>query len=126
MRRGPGCAEAEALGEVVEAERVGKWGAVAAGDRGVVGLDDLVDDPAHDEEAEDIAAVVGERGEDGEDDQVDEALGVLAVVHGADAGDEAEQGGQAGVGFAGNLGARGGGIRRLARGGYARERRCGR
>ena len=63
-------------------------------------LDDLIADPAGDEEAED-AVFVGELDEDGEDDEVDDAFGVLAVVHGADAGDEAEQGGEAGVGSAG-------------------------
>ncbi len=60
-------------------------------------LDDLIADPASDEEAED-AVLVGERDEDGEDDEVDDALGILAVVHSADAGNEAEEGGQAGVG----------------------------
>ncbi len=96
----PGFAEAEALAEIVEAEGVGQGGAVATGAGGVVGLDDLVEDPAGDEEAED-AVFVGQRDEDREDDQVNDALGVLAVVHRADAGDEAEQGGEAGVGFAG-------------------------
>ena len=97
---GPGFAEAEAFAEIIEAEGVGEGGAIAAGVGGVVGLDDLIADPAGDEEAED-AVFVGERDEDGEDDEVDDAFGVLAVVHGADAGDEAEQGGEAGVRFSG-------------------------
>jgi hypothetical protein len=67
----------------------------------VVRLDDLIADPAGDEEAED-AVLVGEGYEDGEDDEVDDAFGVLAVVHGADAGDKAEQGGEAGVGLSGD------------------------
>jgi hypothetical protein len=99
-RAGPRSAEAEAFAEVVEAKGVGERCAVTAGFRGVVRLDDLVADPAGDEEAED-AVLVGERDEDSEDDEVDDAFGILAVVHGADAGDEAEQGGEAGVWLSG-------------------------
>ena len=111
-RAGPRFAEAETFAEIVEAEGIGERGAVAAGAGGVVGLDDLIADPAGDEEAED-AVLVGEADEDGEDDEVDDAFGVLAVVHGADAGDEAEQGGEAGVGFAGSVRAAGWRRRRL-------------
>ena len=64
-------------------------------------FDDLIADPAGDEEAED-AVLVGERDKDGEDDEVHDALGVLAVVHGTDAGNESEEGGEAGVGFSGH------------------------
>ena len=98
---GPRFAETETLAEVVQAEGIGKRGAVAACACSVMGFDDLVDDPSCDEEPED-AVFVGERDEDGEDDEVDDAFGVLAVVHGADAGDETEQGSQAGVGFSGS------------------------
>ena len=71
---------------------MGERRAVASGARSVVGLDDLVADPAGDEETEE-AVLVGEADENREDDQVHDTLGVLAVVHGADAGDEAEQSG---------------------------------
>jgi hypothetical protein len=65
----------------------------------VVCLDDLIADPAGDEEAKD-AVLICQADEDGEDNEVDDALGILAVIHGADAGDEAEEGGEARVGFA--------------------------
>ena len=112
---GPGSAEAETLAEVVEAEGIGQGGAVAAGLGGVVGLDDLIADPAGDEEAED-AVLVGEGDEDGEDDEMNDSLGVLAVVHGSDAGDEAEQGGETGVGSPG--------WRDSARDGIVADRQC--
>ena len=67
----------------------------------MVRFDDLVADPAGDEEAEDTV-FVGERDENSEDDEVNNALGVLAVVHGSDAGNEAEQGGEAGIWFSGD------------------------
>jgi hypothetical protein len=86
------------LGEVVDAEGIGQGHAVAAGARGVVRVDDHVDDPAEDEEMEDN---MGGRDEYGEDDEMEDALGVLLVVHGANAGDEAEERGQAGVGLGG-------------------------
>jgi hypothetical protein len=62
----------------------------------VVGFDDLIEDPAGDEEAKDTV-FSGETDQNGKDDQVDDPLGVLAVVHGADAGNEAQKGGEAGV-----------------------------
>ncbi len=95
---GPGSAEAETFAEIIQAKGVGKGGAIAASLGGMVSLDDLIEHPAGDEEAEDTI-VVGEAYEDGEDDEMDDALGILAVIHGADAGDEAEEGGEAGVGL---------------------------
>jgi hypothetical protein len=64
----------------------------------VVGFENLIDDPAGDEDAED-AVFVGQADEDGEDDEMDDALGVLAVVHGSDARDDAEECGEAGIGL---------------------------
>ncbi len=64
-------------------------------------FDDLIADPAGDEEAED-AMLVSEGDEDGEDDEVHDAFGILAVVHRSDARDEAEESGEAGVGFSGD------------------------
>ena len=92
----PRFAEAEAFAQIVQTKRVGKRGSVAAGAGGVVRFENLIDDPAGDEDAED-AIFVGQRDEDGEDNEMNDSLGVLAVVHGTDTGDDAEKGGQAGI-----------------------------
>jgi hypothetical protein len=62
----------------------------------MVSLDDLIADPAGDEETED-SIFIGEGDEEREDNEVHDTFGVLAVVHGADARNDAEQGGQTGV-----------------------------
>jgi hypothetical protein len=89
MCGGPRPAEAEALAEIIQAEWIRERGAVAASASGVVCLDDLIADPAGDEETED-AVFMGQRNENSEDDKVNNALGELSVVHGSDARDDAE------------------------------------
>jgi hypothetical protein len=96
---GPGFSEAEAFSKIVQAKGVGEGGAVAPSACGMVRLDDLVEDPASDEESKD-AIFVGETDKDSKDDKVYQALGILSVVHGAYARDEAEKSGEAGIGFA--------------------------
>jgi len=64
-------------------------------------FEDLVEDPAGNEQTED-AVLVGEADEDSEDDEMHDALGILPVVHGSDAGDESEERGEAWVRFPGD------------------------
>ena len=61
-----------------------------AGAGGVVGFENLIDDPTCDEDAED-AMLVSQCNENGEDDEMDDSLGILAVIHRADAGDDAQK-----------------------------------
>jgi hypothetical protein len=50
--RGPGSAEAEAFAQIVQSKGIGQRGSVSPGLCGMVGFDDLVKDPAGDEQAE--------------------------------------------------------------------------
>ena len=124
LEAAPGLAESHPLANVVEAEGVGQGKAVAACDRGVIGLEYHVEPPAHREETKD-AVVIGERHEHGEDGEMHNALGKLAVIHGPYAGNDAEQRCEHRAGIAGgewlgrNGGVRGNGCVSRCRGGGA-------
>jgi hypothetical protein len=57
----PGFPKTHALADVVETEGIGKREPIAAGNRGVIGLKRLINDPAKDEETEDAAHILVER-----------------------------------------------------------------
>ena len=83
--------EAEALSNIVQTERIGNLEPIALGTRGLVGIENHVEDPAGDKHAEDFIHVVCKGCKHSEDDDVRNPLRELAVVHGAYAGNEAEQ-----------------------------------
>ena len=83
--------------QLIKPQRIGERFSVAARSGGVIGIEDLINDPRRDENAED-ANNVRHANQECEDDYMDESLEELPVVHCADAGDEAQDGGDYRVG----------------------------